>query len=227
MKKPALILFCLLSLFVSGAHAEARQSHAEIRKTVMAFIQEKTQSMPGQVTIKLTNPDPRVSLPACSQLEAFLPTGSSLLGNTSVGIRCNERNGWSLFVSATITMKMTMLVSNKPLPQGRVITNDDFSTQVGELSQPGIVTAASQVVGKLLKYSIGAGQLLKQEMFRSPYIVTQGQTVQIVSEGAGFKLRNEGQAMKNAAVGDAVQVKVSTGQVVNGVVKEDGTVGMR
>jgi flagella basal body P-ring formation protein FlgA len=227
MKKPFIAILCLLSLCVSGAYAETRQSHAEIHKTVLAFIQSQTQDMPGQITVKLTKLDPRVSLPACSQLEAFLQTGSSILGKTSIGIRCNEKNGWSLFVSATITMKSSMLVSSRPLPQGKTITSDDYSIQSGELSQQGIITGEAQVKGKILKFSIGAGQLLNQDMFRSAYIVTQGQTVQIVSDGPGFKLRNEGLAMGNAAAGQSVQVKVSTGQIITGIAKEDGTVGVR
>ncbi len=218
------LVFCALSLFAPNVWADEKVDHAQIRKVAMEFIQAKTQGLPGKVTLKVDEIDPRVVLAACAQLEAFIPAGASLLGRTSVGVRCNEKNGWSLFMSATITSTMNMLVSSKPLQQGQVIGAGDFNIQSGEISQPGIVTDEAQVVGKVIKFSIGAGQLLKQDMFRPPYVVTQGQTVQLVAQGDGFKLRSEGVAMNNAAAGQAAQVKVPSGQIISGIAQGNGSV---
>jgi flagella basal body P-ring formation protein FlgA len=195
-----------------------------IRKVAMDFIQGKTQGLPGKVTLKVDEIDPRIVLSACAKLEGFMPAGASLLGKTSVGVRCTEKNGWSLFMSVTITSTMNMLVSSKPLQQGQIISASDFNIQTGEISQPGIVTEAAQVVGKVIKFSIGAGLLLKQDMFRPPYVVTQGQSVQLVAEGDGFKLRSEGIAMNNAAAGQAAQVKVPSGQIISGIAQSNGSV---
>ena len=117
-----------------------------------------------------------------------------------------------------------MMVSSRPLQQGTVISAGDFNTQTGEISQPGIITDEAQIVGKVLKFSISAGHLLKQDMFRLPYAVTQGQSVQVISGGAGFKLRTEGQAMNNAAAGQPAQVKVPSGKVISGIAKSNGIV---
>ena len=227
MKKQLIAFLCLLFLCVPIAWSGEKQSHAELSKVAMEFIQAKTQGMPGKITFKVDDIDPRVAFPPCSQLEAFLPTGAQMQGKTSIGVRCNEKNGWSLFLSATITTTMNMLVSSKPLQQGQVINAGDFNVQSGELTQPGIITDESQALGKVLKFSIGAGQLLKHDMFRLPYVVTQGQTVQLFLEGGGIKLRSEGQALNNAAEGQAAQVKVPSGQVINGIARGDGTVEVR
>lgn len=227
MKKRFVALICLLSLYAPSAWPESKQSHAEIRKTVLEFVQLKTQSIPGKVTVKVDELDPRSVFPACSALEAFLPTGAQMFGKTSIGVRCNEKNGWSVFIPTTITVTINMLVSSKPLQQGRALGAGDFNIQSGELNQMGIITDESQALGKILKFSIGAGQPLKQDMLRLPYTVTQGQTVQLILEGRGIKLRTEGQAMNNAAEGQPVQVKVSSGQVINGIARADGAVEVR
>ena len=226
MKKLPAIICCLL-LYSSLAWSEGKQDLIAINKVAFDFLQAKTQGMPGKVSVKIDDVDPRITLASCPQLEAFMPTGAAMLGRTSVGVRCAEKNGWSLFITASITTTMNMLISSKPLQQGLVITAGDFSIQSGEISQPGIVTDASQIVGKVIKYSIGAGQLLKQDMFRLPYVVNQGEMVQIVSEGQGFKLRTEGQAMNNAAAGQPAQVKVPSGQVISGIAKSSGIVEVR
>lgn len=224
MKKLLLMLFSTCSLFVSPAQAENKQDHAEIRKVVETFIQDKTQGMPGKISFKIEPIDTRMAFSACPNLEAFLPTGASLLGKTSIGVRCNEKNGWSLFVPVSVTTTINMLLSSKPLQQGQVIGAGDFSIQSGEVSQPGIVTDEAQIIGKVLKISISAGQLLKQDMFRPPYVITQGQTIQLISQRQGFTLRTEGQAMNNAATGQPVQVKVASGKVISGFAKTSGIV---
>ncbi len=224
MRKFCVLVFCTLSLFAPNVWPDEKVDHAAIRKVAMEFIQAKTHALPGKVTLKVDEIDPRIVLAACSQLEAFLPAGASLLGKTSVGVRCTEKNGWSLFMSATITSTMNMLISSKPLQQGQVISSGDFNIQSGEISQPGIVTDEAQVVGKVIKFSIGAGQLLKQDMFRAPFVVTQGQSVQLTAVGDGFKLRSEGIAMNNAAAGQAAQVKVPSGQIISGIAQTNGIV---
>jgi len=227
MKLLPAIIYCVLLFYAPIARSEDKQDLAEIRKVALAFVQEKTLGMPGKVSVKMDDVDPRISFAPCSRLEAFLPAGASMLGKTSIGVRCNEKNGWSLFIAASITTTMNMLVSSKPLQQGQVIAADDFSIQSGEINQPGIVTDELQIVGKVIKYSIGAGQLLKQDMFRPPYVITQGESVQLISEGHGFKLRTEGRAMNNAAAGQPAQVKVPSGQVISGIAKSNGVVEVR
>jgi flagella basal body P-ring formation protein FlgA len=224
MKKLFVVIFFALTVYAPSVWPDEKVDHAQINKVAMEFIQAKTLGMPGKVTIKVDDIDPRISLPACSQLEAFSPAGSSILGKTSVGIRCNEKNGWSLFMSVSITTTMNMLVSSKPMQQGQIVHNGDYAIQSGEISQPGIITDESQILGKVMKFSIGAGQLLKQDMFRPPYVVTQGQSVQLFTEGQGFKLRTEGVAMNNAAAGQPAQVKVTSGQIISGTAKSNGIV---
>ena len=227
MKKQLVALLCLLPLYIPVAWADTKMNHADIRKVAVEFVQAKTQNMPGKISIKVDDIDPRLALSTCFQLEAFLPTGAQMLGKTSIGVRCNEKNGWSLFIPATITTTMNMLISSKPLQQGQVLGVGDFNVQSGELSQPGIITDEAQALGKVLKFSIGAGQLLKQDMLRPPYAVTQGQTVQLISEGRGLRIRTEGQAMNNAAEGQSAQVKVASGKIINGIANKNGTVEVR
>ncbi|MDP2804336.1 MAG: flagellar basal body P-ring formation chaperone FlgA, partial [Gallionellaceae bacterium] len=152
---------------------------------------------------------------------------SQLIGKTSIGVRCNDKNSWSLFVPATIIITVNLFVSSKPLQQGQTVRAGDFNSQPGELNQQGVITEENQAVGKVLKFSIGAGQILKQEMLRPPYAVTQGQTVQIVVEKPGLSLRSAGQALNNAAEGQSVQVKMPSGQVITGIARQVGTVEIK
>ena len=183
----AILLFVLSGL--AGAQTGAQQSHAEIHDAVVAFVHAQTLTLPGKVSLKVDDIDPRIVRPACSTLEAFLPPGSPLLGNTTIGVRCPAINGWTLYLPVKITVSADILITNKPLPQGHILQAEDISHQKGELVQMGILIDPVQALGKVLKNSVGAGQVLKQDMLRAPYAVTQGQTVQLQVEGNGFSIR--------------------------------------
>jgi flagellar basal body P-ring formation protein FlgA len=207
--------------------AAEKQNHAQIREAALAYAQAQTQTLPGKVNIKVEDIDRRTVLPACSALEAFLPGGSQLMGKTSIGVRCNEKPGWSVFVQASIKVSANMLVANRPLAQNTVLSANDFSLQNGELGQPGILINPEQAIGKMLKFAIGAGQVLRQDMLRAPYVVTQGQTTEIRVRSKGFSVRSTGQALNNGADGQNVQVRMASGQVVSGIAATDGSVEVR
>ena len=201
-----------------------QQSHAEIRATIDTFVRAQTLTLPGQVTINVSEIDRRTALSACPTLEAFLPPGGQLLGNSSVGVRCTGANTWTLFVPVHVRVSASLLIASRPLQQGQVLRAEDIASQSGELTHAGMLTDPAQAIGKVLKFGIGAGQVLKQDMLRAPYAVTQGQKVQLQVEGPGFRIHSEGQALGNAAEGQSVQIRTSSGQVVSGIAREGGMV---
>ena len=228
MKKYFLIL--ALWLPVLPAQAAPLQSHKEIHQAITDFVRMQTRSLPGKVDIQVDEVDHRLQLEACPALEPFLPPGGHLLGNGTVGVRCVQSNGvrgWTLFVPVHVTVTTTLLVTSCPLPQDTVMAMNDFIGQTGELTQPSMLTDPALVVGKVLRYSMGAGQVLKQEMLRDPYTINEGQSVPVVVEGQGFKARSEGKALNNAAQGQYVQVRTSSGRVVSGIANANGEVVIR
>ena len=208
--------------------AGALQNHAEIRAAVEAFVRAQTSTLSGQVAVKVDEIDRRIALPACQKLEAFLPPGGQLLGNSTVGVRCpTGKKGWKLFLPVHVTVTVDRLIASKPLQQGQALHAEDIISQSGELAQTGILTDPALVVGKIIKYNIAAGQVLKQDMLRTPYAIKQGQTVQIWAEGAGFRIRSEGRALNNAAEGQLVRVRTTSDQVISGTARSGGVVEMR
>jgi len=228
MKNFRTLFLPILLLIALPAWAGAQQNHAEIRAAVESFVRAQTTTLPGKVTVKVGEIDRRIALPVCPELEAFLPPGGQLLGNGTVGVRCPaDKKAWKLFVPVHVTVTANLLIANKPLQQGQALRAEDLASQDGELTQTGILTDPVQAVGKILKNSIGAGQVLKQDMLRAPYAVTQGQTVQLQAEGSGFRLHSEGHALNNAAEGQTVRVRTSSDQVVSGTARPNGVVEVR
>ena len=218
-------LFLLLAVHALPASAGASpsraeiQSHAEIRDTVTKFVQVQTRAVTGKVSIHVAEIDRRIAMPACTTLEAFLPPGAQLNGNTTVGVRCNSKQGWSLFVQVNVKINVSMLTTNKTLQLGQIVQAYDLGTLSSESMQAGTLTDPAQAVGKIMRYSVGAGQILRHNMLRAPYTVTQGQPVQLHVPGAGFRVSAEGRALSNAAEGETTTARTVSGQIISGVVK--------
>ncbi|HEU0189159.1 MAG TPA: flagellar basal body P-ring formation chaperone FlgA [Gallionella sp.] len=248
MKKLLLIAFLLLQsaaagaapatdVLVRSAPSTATQDHTQIRNAVASFVQQQTAALPGKVSYQIDEIDRRIVLPKCAELEAFLPAGSQLIGKTSVGVRCNQplrkeeannrsahTNGWSIFVPVQIRLNLNLLTSAHQLPPGHTLQEQDLASQSTETSQPGGFTDPKQVLGKVLRYGIAAGQVLREDMLRQPYSVMQGQIVQLAVQGNGFSIRSEGVALNNASEGQTVQIRVGSGRVISGVARAGGVV---
>lgn len=218
-----LVCFC----WVEVAYAVPQQSHALIHEVALSYAQTQTHTLPGKVSIQIGELDKRISLPMCEPLEAYIPTGAQLIGKTSIGVRCNQKDGWSVLVQANIKVSIDMLVANTPLAQGLVLTADNFSVQSGEMGQPGILTDPAQALGRTLKFAIGAGQVLRTDMLRPAYVVNQGQNVRFKVRGNHFVISNEGVALNDATVGQVVRIKTASGQVISAVAVQDGSAEVR
>lgn len=218
-----LLTFTFGSLATASPGAPVNSTHTEIPKLVVAFVQQQTASLSGKVTFQIEEIDPRITLSSCAHMEAFLPNGGQLIGKTSVGVRCNEKNGWSILVPVQVKITQELLISARQLNFGHVLQERDIARQSIEMTRPTGFTNPEQVLGKVMRYSISAGQVLRDDMLRAPYSVSQGHVVQITSRGAGFSVRNEGVALNNASEGQNVQVRVGSGRVIGGVAR-NGTV---
>lgn len=234
----AILITCSLLQPLAGGAAFAKtasaagsptstQDHALIKSMVAAFVQQQTADMPGKVVYQVEDIDRRIMLPECKKLEAFLPVGGQLIGKTSVGVRCSEQQGWSIFVPVQIRISLNLLISARALPLGHTLHEEDIATQTTETTHAGGITDAKQVIGKVLRYGISAGQVLREDMLRPPYSVTQGQSVRLIVQGNSFSIRSEGVALNNASEGQTVQVRTSSGRVISGIAGAGGVVNIR
>lgn len=224
MKKPVIstlpvLVLAMLALAASPVLAAATQSHTQIRDTAAAFARAQTLAIPGKVTIQVAELDRRINLPACPALEAFLAPGVQLNGNSSVGVRCTSKHSWSIFVPVSVKISISMLTVNRTVQHGHTLRAEDLGSLASESLQAGTLTDPAQAIGKVMKYGVGAGQILRHDMLRAPYTVRQGQAVQLKVRGSGFNVSAEGKAMSNAAEGDSTTARTTSGQIVTGVVK--------
>lgn len=221
----AAALFACLLLLVA-APAQSRQDPAAVRKAVEDLLRVQAQGLPGEVAISVDPVNPSNQLAACPALEAFLPAGARAWGRTTVGVRCLAEGGWSLFVRARVRVIGRYLIAGRPLARGQTLAARDLAVQSGDLAAlpGGIALDPSEAVGRTLSVGLAAGQPLRIDLLREPLLVEPGQTVKVISRGAGFQVSIDARALTGAAAGELAQVRTANGNTLSGVARARGVV---
>ncbi len=202
-----------------------KQDLAQLVQLAEDFLKRESTGHPGNVQINVTPMDRNLKLPHCPNPQIALPTGSRAWGKTSLAISCMAPK-WTIYVPATVSVIADYYVAALPLSQGHTVVADDLLKVQGDLTKlpAGIFTDLTQVMGRTVNISLMSGTVLKQEMLKMPMAIQQGQTVTLKTVGHGFEVSTDAKALNNAADGQAVQVKVVSGEVIAGIARSGGQV---
>jgi flagella basal body P-ring formation protein FlgA len=225
------VLFLLLAAPLSQAQQRsaaegARQDPAALRAVAEQFLQTQTAGLPGRASVKVGAVDPRMSLAACPAPEAFLQPGARAWGKTTVGVRCTAPSVWTVYIQAQVSVLADYVAAAVPLAQGQPLEQGQLVLLQGDITAMpnGIITAMAQAIGRSPTVSLAAGTPLRLDTLKSKPVVQQGQTVRLVSSGAGFAVSSEARAIGTAGEGQVVQVRTATGAIVSGTAKAGGLV---
>ncbi|WP_431273572.1 flagellar basal body P-ring formation chaperone FlgA [Variovorax ureilyticus] len=209
---------------VGAASFAASQLPEEAREAVERYLQAQTAGLPGKAMV--TFAPTAGALPPCSDFEAFMPTGTAPRGRVSIGLRCRGEKPWTRFVSANVAVEGRYFVAARAIEPGMTLGAGDFIERTGDLTAlpRSVLTDATALRGVTSAQRIAAGAPLRKEQMRSMIVIQQGQTVQVVAQGAGFTVSTEGKAMTRAEVGAAVQAKTRDGRLVSGIADEEGQI---
>lgn len=210
------------------------QSIASIRTATADFLELRlrddgalTEAI-GSDNVRVGKLDSRLALTRCEQaLTTFLPAGAQLAGKTTVGVRCEGRKPWTVYVPATINVSGTFIASTRSLPRGHILGYDDVEPKEQNLTKIpwGSVTDLEQVIGKELKRPVNAGSALTSAMLGKPEVIKRGQQVTVYSGSGGLQVSVAGTAMASGAEGDRVQIRnTRSKRIIEGTVRADGSV---
>lgn len=197
----------------------------DLRTTVIQFLESETRAYEGKVSIEV----PEAGLPTtrrqCANPEAFLVTGRQAWGKIMVGLRCRTPQ-WTLYVPARIKVESDYMVAARPLASGSTLVEADLKSAHGDIAAlpAGTLTRSDQIKGRTLRMAISSGVALRTDQFLPNFAIQRGQKVRVLSRGEGFEVSNEGVALAAAVEGQAVQVRISSGKVLQGLARAAGIV---
>jgi flagella basal body P-ring formation protein FlgA len=226
-------LMCLLVLIGSitdlfAAEMPSGIESRQIAEEAKTFLTQEASGL-GEVHVQVSLPEQTANLPRCEKIEAFLPPGARAQGKTTVGVRCNTPNRWTVFLQAQVQILAPYLVASHPLSAGQSLSANDLMIKLIDISEavPGVINTPEGLYGNSLLANIPAGSTIRRQQVKLAYVVQSGQSVRLKLSGQGFQISGEGIALSNASEGQSVQVRTPRGSMVSGVARSGGTVELR
>nr|WP_239056961.1 flagellar basal body P-ring formation chaperone FlgA [Wenzhouxiangella limi] len=226
----AVAALVLLLIGPLAAGQQATQSLDSIREAAESFVLAQLEAKGPGVVAEAGRLDRRLRLSACEQpLEAFNAAGSRLGGNTSVGIRCTGQRPWKIYVPVKVSREVEVAVLARSLPRGAALDSKAVRMQRLDTSTLGFgyYEDLERVTGQTLRRAAAAGTVITPALVAVPPTIRKDEQVTLLAERAGIAIRAPGRALKDAQIGDIIQVRnLSSETVVEGVVRGPGEVAV-
>lgn len=210
----------LLILFSLMAQADTITLTGKINALLNSADKNITADIRRHVTL-LTPADKLASL--CADPQLSLSGHSRLSGNRTVVAQCGNKKH---FLQVRIEAEGSWWVAARELKTGSVLSADDLVQRSGSLANlpSGLVMDPNDFRGAVLTRSLRTGQPLTQSQLRKNWRINRGEEINIIVYGNGFHIRSRGKALGNAAINEAIRVRMKSGQLVTGSVNSDGSV---
>jgi len=210
-----LLVSFVLALPVSAAgKPEQAQllTESEVRTAVERYLAEKLRGRGWDATISQLAIPQRVSLPkGVRDLEIVAPASWDGWGAVSMAllVRVNGVVEKNLPLRLVVDAKTEMVVANRQLLAGSVLTAEDLSLQQREVAQAGglHVRAIEDVIGMKLRSMVRSGAPVKSNQLQKVPVINNGQLVTIVAESDGYRMTVTGRAKGSGGVGDIIKVE--------------------
>lgn len=206
--------------------AAAIQDLAAIKIAAEDFIEAKLSvDYNNRREISSGKLDPRLRLAACnSEIIAFLPPGSHLLGNTTVGVRCESPKPWSIYIPVKVSIYKSVIVSTAKLPRGKIISDADIILNEVDISQirGHSFINKEDLIGTKLKTSFKPNQVIDSA---SICLICKGDAVMITANSTSISVSMSGIALNDGGKGDKIRVQnKSSRRIIDAIIIDVGTV---
>ena len=228
MKPWSILLFIVGSLLLFSSNAPQAADASVVRRAIDDYMIQQIKGLPGKASYTIGAIDSAHLSDTCSGYDLSQGGAPRPWGAIQLQVRCRG-GSWSLWVQVKVRVVADYLVTLRPIVAGQKISEADIGLQNGDLTDlpQNILMDMSQALGHVANASLPAGRPLRADLIKQATVIQQGQSVKVVTVGAGFRISNEGRALSNATIGQVTQVRLNSGSVLSGIVQSDGTVEIR
>jgi flagella basal body P-ring formation protein FlgA len=116
-----------------------------------------------------------------------------------------------LSIDAKVARQEAVVVASRSIEANQLITRAAVETKFvstsGRSSRRPAVTNMDDVIGKVAKRQIRAGDVLHLDQVQAPLLVRRGDTVQAIARGGGIEVRTYAKARSDGLEGDLIEVE--------------------
>lgn len=207
------ILLLAWSMAAASATPGRIQSHTSIQAAAEQHVLDEYDRENQEISATAKRLDSRLRLAACAQeLETFAPYDRKNRSRITVGVRCSDPDGWTLYVPVTLSLIREVVVAKRELPRDTILTPADIKTEKRDVAKlhRGYIEKPGEAVGKKLKRRVHAGGILTPGQITIQHAVKKGSQVVIVARIGTLQVRMNGKALSSGAIGERIKVENSS-----------------
>jgi len=165
---------------------------AAIRTAAEQAVREAAGTAGNVLNVNVDTVDSRLRLSYCaSALHAFVAGDGQLRDHTTIGVRCDAGNRWSIYLGVALSSEMPVLVARHAMAAGSQPAADDFSVVTRRL--PGLsshyLSDRAQLAGQRLRRPVAMDEALNADAVAVAPIVHRGQEITLLAHGGGMDVR--------------------------------------
>lgn len=214
----------LLGMTFYSSHAYAQNSHSldDIAKTAHDFVMSQVISAGENIDVVVGQLDPRLRLHQCTiPLEAYLQNYESQRTISTVGVRCNDKKPWALYVPVSIKHFKEVAILKHAVIRNTVISANDIALEKRNINRltSGYFDAPEKLIGKIITQNLSSGMVLTKHHIKTATAVNRGQSVTLIAKNSVIEVRMKGVAMSQGAIGERIKVKNSNSErIIEGII---------
>jgi flagella basal body P-ring formation protein FlgA len=185
---------------------------AEIRRAVMAYVQQRTADLGCEIRIKRLSIGGNPLFPAGTldyevvapqQWEGWGKAGISVVARRGTRVVCN------MTVWVEIEALVDMVVTVRQVNHGNVIAAADLALRKQDVAavQGRYLARIEDAVGKKARISIRPNATVRNDQLEKVPLIRQGQLVTIIAENDRMRITVTGRAKSAGAEGDTITVQ--------------------
>jgi flagella basal body P-ring formation protein FlgA len=171
---------------------------------------------------------PHVQLPQCTDaVKPSVGPAPHMNDRVLVELHCQGAIAWHLYVPVRIIGTAAVAVAARAIVAGSVLTENDVRVEQHDLTElpPGYLDDPAIAVGRTAARPISGGAVLSNQQLVASKAVLRGQTVTLVADAGGIRVRMAGRALTDGMVNQRVRVQnLSSGKIVEGIARSEQVV---
>jgi flagella basal body P-ring formation protein FlgA len=210
----------LAALGVNSSAIAERNVITQITNEVEQFLQDfhRGRLQPEhRIEIVVGYIDPRLNLPSCpSSLQLALNGNQQGIGKLQVKASCIGDRPWTKYVAAEVNLFGNVLVATENIRRGTAIEERHMQlmeTNIASLRRTPVADK-ELVIGMELKYPLTTGSAFSMDSLTKPLLVQRGDLVQLVAESKNLRIRQQGEALQDGALGKVIDVRNNSSEMV-------------
>lgn len=218
MKITKLILLILMLVSLSTT-SFANSLDEQISDLILQQLPQIQTS--DDIVITYINPKPNLN---CDSPTLTLLNKKKRWGNVTISAQCNNKA--KKYIQVNIAIMGSYIVANQTISSGTIITEEHLRQQSGRLDTlpANVILDKAQAINHIALRDINPDEPIKAASLQKNWYIKAGQVVKVIINGDGYQIVTTGKTLNNAILDDHVNIKLNSGNILEGIVTSQGVV---